>query len=47
MWEYQWFYPTTESELLELLAEWDFVGWHNVYHAVMLRKDILMRKEVK
>ncbi|MFA4854015.1 MAG: hypothetical protein WC616_01515 [Candidatus Omnitrophota bacterium] len=39
-WQYQWFCPATESDLLKLLVDWEYVCWHGVYHAVMLRRIV-------
>lgn len=38
MMEYQWFYPKTENDIIELLAAWEYVGWHPFYHAVMMSR---------
>lgn len=38
IWLYQWHYPKTEEDILKLLEVWEYVSWHNIYHAVLLKR---------
>ncbi len=42
VWEYKWFQINNETELLELLKEWEYINHHPIY-----KQSVFLRKELK